>query len=141
MQLNCSFRLEADQARLAWEHVLEADRELEEKEKKAYRSLIRAAGADILGSGLGQTMAFYASKVAKNGELPLEKAHGRLFDHIARFLQERGLIPDTGDRFKDFFSCITQELTFSQHRLLLRAALGYVSWSKRFAESILPKPD
>ncbi|MBW1987838.1 MAG: type III-B CRISPR module-associated protein Cmr5 [Deltaproteobacteria bacterium] len=146
MELSSRFILDADQARVAWEHIQQAkdNNILTENEKKTYRSLIRSASADILTSGLGQIMAFYASKGVENGQAQKTKAHGLLLTHITDFLRQRELIgntSNTSNNFEDFFTSFTQDLPFNLYRLIIKETLGYISWLKRFGEAILPKPE
>lgn len=142
MELESKFRIDAASARIAWEHVKEADSLTTDKKKKVYRSLVRSAGGDILTNGLGQTMAFYAKKGVAKRTVNKQEAQGLLFFHIVDLLRQRGLIGmnDNDNHFEKFFEHFTGDISFSRYRLMLAEVRSYISWSRRFAESILPSP-
>lgn len=142
MKLESKFRMDGESARIAWEHIKQADGLPNDEEKKTYRSLIRSAGGDIMTNGLGQAMAFYAKNGVEKKTINKNKAPGLLFFHFVDLLKKRELIAmgDNDNHFEKFFEHFTGTMSFSEYRLMLDEARNYVSWSRRFAESILPRP-
>jgi len=116
--------LEQRRAAAAWEHVSK----LEESHSKEYVSLVRGASATILSCGLGQTIAFYASKAKK------DKEYNLLTTHLAQWLLGNREKPDKSKNGTDLLQEIINNDS-DRYRELTSEALAYLVWLKRFAEA------
>ncbi|HWP34532.1 MAG TPA: type III-B CRISPR module-associated protein Cmr5 [Thermodesulfobacteriota bacterium] len=123
---------EQERARNAHEAVKRwAAPAVSDKDKKAYRQELQQLPARILASGLGQTLAFYASK----GGVENRGVEADVGAELARFLIKK-------PRCIDLLEHLTREnLDLAEYRRLTREALAYAEWLKRYAAALLPKPD
>ena len=92
---------------------------------KEYRQELQQLPSRILASGLGQTLAFYASK----GKGSIHKDIG---DDLAKYLTE-GKIRD----IVDFLNQIMKGTT-AEYRQMTRQALAYAEWLKRYSKALIP---
>ncbi|MDR7491958.1 MAG: type III-B CRISPR module-associated protein Cmr5 [Armatimonadota bacterium] len=88
---------------------------------------VRRLPSRILASGLGQTLAFYASK----GDEEVEAAVGA---ELARFLIDK-------PRCVDLLDHVATRCDLAEYRRLTREALAYAEWLKRYAAALLPKSE
>jgi CRISPR-associated protein Cmr5 len=109
----------------AWKAVAEITKQSNQSLSKAYRALVRQAAADVMTSGLGQTVAFWRSKI-KNDKGKEQKA---LYDSVNTWLKGQLALE------KDLHAWIVAENTTTAAYLrATREAVAYLVWLKRFAE-------
>ncbi|ASJ16080.1 type III-B CRISPR module-associated protein Cmr5 [Thermococcus chitonophagus] len=132
--------LEQKRAEFAYNKVLEVRGTSEEIQKK-YRSYVRSAPTLILTNGLGQTLAFYLSKIGNsNGdyeEINLndlkkadQKAYAYLYKHIAEWLDEKIIHSKNPIEYYTRASS-TEVLTLTEEVIAL------LKWMRRFADAML----
>jgi CRISPR type III-B/RAMP module-associated protein Cmr5 len=88
-----------------------------------YKQELQQLPSRILTSGLGQTLAFYASK---GGVLK------KIGDQIAEFLsagEKKNVI--------EYLDYIMQHCTAWEYRQMTRQALSYAEWLKRYAKALV----
>jgi CRISPR type III-B/RAMP module-associated protein Cmr5 len=90
---------------------------------KEYRQELQQLPSRILASGLGQTLAFYASK----GHI-----HKDIGDDLAKYL--------TGDKTRDTVEFLNQIMmgTSAEYGQMTRQALAYAEWLKRYSKAMIP---
>ena len=96
-----------------------------------YRQELQQLPSRILVSGLGQTLAFYASKAGPGDS---DKIHAAIGDEMARFLTEGKQATTVG---------LLNEIVegdAGSYRRHTRAALAYAEWLKRYAAALIEKP-
>ncbi len=101
------------------------------KKLQEYRQELQQLPSRILVSGLGQTLAFYASKTGPTDSNSAEAAIG---GELARFL--------TGGRLTTTVKLLN-EVTAAEavaYRRQTREALAYAEWLKRYAAALIEKP-
>jgi CRISPR type III-B/RAMP module-associated protein Cmr5 len=93
-----------------------------------YRQELQQLPARILASGLGQTLAFYASK---RGEKVYEAVGSQLAETL------------TGGSIKDTVGFLNRIMNGSpaDYRRDTRSALAYAEWLKRYAAALIDKPE
>lgn len=98
------------------------------EEAKEYRQELQQLPARILASGLGQTLAFYASKRG-------EGAGAIVGAQLARFL--------TGDEKATPVTLLKRIMSggAAGYRRETREALAYAEWLKRYAAALIEKPE
>jgi CRISPR-associated protein Cmr5 len=100
-------------------------------DQKEYRQELQQLPSRIQASGLGQTLAFYASKAGPKNE----GIHAAVGGELARFLLKREgvtvlhLLQDIVDG------------DLARYRRRTREALAYAEWLKRYAAALIEKPD
>lgn len=122
--------LEHLRARKAYDCVnaINEDTSFEDKDKKAYRSLVQSCGPLIRRAGLFQTLGFYLQKGKPH--------HQALADHILQWLFDApGAQPDSL-----YFNKLLQ-LPDREAWRCTEKAQDFVVWLKRFAVAILPDPN
>ncbi|ALV63532.1 CRISPR-associated RAMP Cmr5 [Thermococcus sp. 2319x1] len=137
--------LEQERAKFAYEKVREV-MNADENVQKKYSSYVKSAPALIMTSGLGQTLAFYLSKLEKKGEadcesiIPIKEekaekiAYAYLYKHICEWLAERRKLTDNRDPLKFYLEADALEaITLTQETLAL------LNWLKKFADAMLEK--
>lgn len=97
--------------------------------KSEYRQELQSLPSRILASGLGQTLAFYASKAGADGK----GVEADIGNELARFLAGKPKLLDLLDE-------IVQRYDLPEYRRKTREALAYAEWLKRYAAALLPKP-
>ena len=90
---------------------------------KEYRQELQQLPSRILASGLGQTLAFYASKGG---------IHEYIGDDLAGFLT-RGRT----SKSLEFLDQI-MEGTTAEYRQMTHQALAYAEWLKRYSKALIP---
>jgi CRISPR type III-B/RAMP module-associated protein Cmr5 len=106
-----------------------------EKDKKKlteYRQELQQLPSRILVSGLGQTLAFYASKSGPGDSSGIHSAIGH---ELARFLTGGKQVKTVG-LLNDIIAGDA-----SSYRRHTREALAYAEWLKRYAAALIPKPE
>jgi CRISPR-associated protein Cmr5 len=112
-------------------NALEAVKRWEKKSNRSeYRQELQSLPSRILASGLGQTLAFYASKAGADGE----GVEADIGNELARFLARRPKLLDLLDE-------IVQRYDLAEYRRKTREALAYAEWLKRYAAALLPKSE
>ena len=109
--------LEQERAEYAWKHVQGCD--------DKYTNLAKGAPALIMGNGLMQSLAFYASKGQNH--------HKRLNEHILGWLKKRGLISS------DKFPIAMDKLYRSEpadYRRATQETLEFLKWVRQFAPAV-----
>jgi len=110
-------------------NALEAVKRWEKKSNRSeYRQELQSLPSRILASGLGQTLAFYASKAGADGE----GVEADIGNELARFLAGKPKLLDLLDE-------IVQRYDLAEYRRKTREALAYAEWLKRYAAALLPK--
>ncbi len=106
-----------------------------ERKRAEYLTEARKLPARLLGSGLGQTMAYLYSKTKREDE---SRSVGRslLFHHLRR------RVADTLGRSEDSLDCMAAivGLSATEYRRLSREMLASSEWLKRFADGRLGSP-
>ncbi len=121
---------EQDRARSAHAAVKEWAGLPDQKKRTEYRQELQQLPSRIQASGLGQTLAFYASKAGPE-DRGVEAAVGAA---LARFLLGRkearvvDLLQDLVDR------------DLPHYRRRTREALAYAEWLKRYGAALIEKP-
>ena len=90
-----------------------------------YASLAQSAPADIQTSGLGQTVAFWQAKRARDG-------HKLLLRHVSKWVLSR-----MGEEPQDSMMVWITEVGSDEYLRATMEALEYLVWIKRFAEAEL----
>jgi CRISPR-associated protein Cmr5 len=116
---------EQDRARSAHAVVKEWARP-EQKKRTEYRQELQQLPSRIQASGLGQTLAFYASQ-NRGVEADVGAA-------LARFL-----LRQEGSRVLDLLQDLV-EGDLAHYRRRTREALAYAEWLKRYAAALIEKP-
>jgi CRISPR-associated protein Cmr5 len=95
-----------------------------DSKRQEYRQELQQLPSRILASGLGQTLAFYASK----GGL-----HHEIGGEVARFVrtESRDLMA--------FLHWLMSTDDLASYRRLTREALAYAEWLKRYGAALIPK--
>lgn len=145
--------LEKQRAKRAWDRVREISA-LPQKVQGRYRSQVRGGMATIQRNGLGQYLAFLASKGFTNKQLtPVDKeadhADGLLYQHLGGWMLKAAgvvanepmpqteIVPGAG-KVKDPLSfLLDQTTTLEQMMWATREVLAFLQWARRFAESQL----
>jgi CRISPR type III-B/RAMP module-associated protein Cmr5 len=147
--------LERKRAADAWLAVQEVVRLSKDKGEKAsdfqgrYRSQVRGGPAMIQRNGLGQFLAFLASKGFKNGtelEAGDDLANGVLYQHLGCWLLQalhgqeepdrKAVVPGNAQTDPLAFLLLpTCDLQQTMHAT--REVLAWMQWARRFAESQL----
>jgi CRISPR-associated protein Cmr5 len=120
--------LEQKRASKAWDFVDEVNKKDKDTRKK-YRSLALKTPVLILTNGLGQTLAFFKSKMkeSKDGE------HGLLYGHLSTWLTNESKIYEPGELVQMVINGDS-----AKYRQATTEALAFLNWLKRFAEAVLP---
>lgn len=115
--------MEQKRARAAWDDVLAVKGQGYAGE---YLALVRSAPADVLTSGLGQTLAFLKAKG--------KREHEDLSRHLSRWV-----CPEMGwTENEDLLHKLTEPGAGSDiYRRAMAETLAYLVWLKRFAEAEL----
>lgn len=108
-----------------------AIKELGERDKKTYRSLVEGLPAMVVANGLGQTCAYLLSRA----EGKREKVERRLYEQLQQWLTGRvaGLQGELLDTL--------MKADVGTYRRAQVEALAYVQWLKRFAQAELPRSE
>lgn len=140
MPENPARTLEQKRAQDAWKVVREIKEEMQsaapqEREKaeakaKEHSALARGAPADILTSGLGQTLAFWKAKGKPH--------HQWLYQAVSNWVLLQMKLPAS---INGLLEWIVDAADANQYRMATAEALAYLTWVKRFAEADLPKGD
>jgi len=146
-----------DRAADAWKRVREIASKDEELQKR-YRSQVRSGPAMIQRSGLGQFLAFLASKGFENGDQEVkgkEGANAQLYRHLTCWVAKAlGHDPDNRLRPENIAPGRSQNGQFDLLAFLLNSsttleqtmhatteALAWMRWARRFADSQLTMPE
>ena len=122
--------LEHLRARKAYDCVknINENPSFEDKDKKAYRSLVQSCGPLIRRAGLFQTVGFYLQKNHPH--------HSALADHLLQWLFD-GFEMDSKSLYFDNLLKLPDREAWRY----TEQAQDYIVWLKRFAVAILPEPD
>lgn len=123
--------LDQERAKQAWACVKAVIGKGYEKE---YSALARSAPADILGNGLGQSLAFWRAK-SKGNE---KNAHGQVFNNVSAWCKQQLNISDKHESLLDW---IVNEADTDGYRRASNEAMAFLGWLKRFAEAELKQPE
>ncbi|MFA4647648.1 type III-B CRISPR module-associated protein Cmr5 [Pyrococcus kukulkanii] len=132
--------LEQQRAEFAYNKVLEVSKKSEDIQKK-YRSYVRSAPTLILTNGLGQTLAFYLSKIGNsdgnyekidpgNLEKADQKAHAYLYKHIAEWLDKK--IIHSENPIEYYIRASSTEVL-----MMTEEVIALLKWMRRFADAML----
>jgi CRISPR-associated protein Cmr5 len=121
---------EQKRAQKAWELV----ERVPDGKKKDYSSLAKSAPVMILTNGLGQTLAFFNSKLNGSNEYAL------LYNHLDQWLSRT--IPWTAS-LAGSPKLIERVISENSqvYRMATEEALAFLSWIKRFAAARAPEDD
>jgi len=126
--------LEQERAKYAWKCIQEVKNNGDDELKGKYKSYVRDASALIQINGLGNTLAFYRSKIGPTKE-PLssdKRAYSMLYNHM------NGWIKEKRKEIKDVLEWIISEDTSSMDVFnVTLEILSFLGWLKRFAEAEL----
>ena len=103
----------------------------DKKKLTEFRQELQQLPSRILVSGLGQTLAFYASKAGPGDS---DGIHATIGDELARFLTDGQQTRTVG---------LLNEIVAGDsgsYRRHTRAALAYAEWLKRYAAALIEKP-
>lgn len=135
MTVTASFQQTKEQQRAkeAWQDIREVDQESQDTKRK-YRGLVLKFPVMILTNGLGQTLAFLASKGKGDKGDPHEIVSSQLQRRLFTEIHWQGTTHST---------LIERILntTSETYRLATTEALSYLQWLRRFAEAVLPEPE
>jgi len=106
-----------------------------DKKLQEYRQELQQLPSRILVSGLGQTLAFYASKAGPTDSNTPQAAIG---DELARFLTG-GRLTTTVKLLNEVIAAETAAEAMA-YRRQTREALAYAEWLKRYAAALIEKP-
>jgi len=150
--------LERERAKEAYACVREVAR-LDSKVQQRYRSQSRGGSAMIQRNGLGQYLAFLASRGfmrdalrPASGKTVADHADGLLYQHLGRWLARalkvqdnlpdaKNVKPGAGRTLDPLDFLLDASCTLEQTMLATREALAYLQWARRFAESQLSAPE
>jgi CRISPR-associated protein Cmr5 len=118
--------LEQRRASKAWECIAKVKKIGENMNE--YAQVVRSAPSDIQINGLGQTLAFWASK-GKN-------CHTELLNDISAWLLEQKFYSSS----EGALEWIVNKADSVQYRRATVEVLAFLSWMKRFAEAELKTP-
>ncbi len=119
---------EQERAKKAWELVNAVSDNIADK----YKSLAKSAPVMILTNGLGQTLAFFLSKIKGQNE------YFMLYSHIEQWLNV-GNIPWT--QHANTHNRLIEKIMHENsqiNRMATEEALAFLSWVKRFASARVP---
>ncbi|NJM42477.1 MAG: type III-B CRISPR module-associated protein Cmr5 [Anaerolineae bacterium] len=111
----------------AWASVSKITGQQNSKLAKDYRSLVRQAAADVMTSGLGQTVAFWRSKIDErkhNGEE--QKA---VYESVDSWLRAQLNLTKSLHEW-----IVAEGTTTVTYMRATRETIAYLVWLKRFAE-------
>ncbi|ASJ09261.1 type III-B CRISPR module-associated protein Cmr5 [Thermococcus siculi] len=136
--------IEQERAKFAYKKVLKVKKENEKdtKTQSRYRSYVESAPIMILTNGLGQTLAFYLSKLEKpvnvfykdiNPE-DFTKAESKAYAYLYRHLSEWLVKEVTGgeDPLQYYIKKSGMDAI-----LLTEEAIAFLNWLKKFARAML----
>lgn len=117
-------------ANYAWNCIKKIkDLDKEQIEKK-YKSFVKKSSALLLTNGLGNTLAFYQSKLG--GNAAEAEAYGLLYAHIDEWLKNQLMLN------QNVMQWILSENTSSLDVIrATKETLAFISWLKRFAAAEL----
>jgi len=129
--------LDQERAKCAWDDIQSIANRSDDFKKK-YGSLARKVPTLVLINGLGQTLAFLASK-AKFKESPQKRsadahANGELFNHLSTWTMSQVASNLQNQTLLDWV--LTNDSV--AYRRATTESLAYLVWLKRFAEAELP---
>jgi len=139
--------MEQRRAKFAYDKVLEVKRS-DPKTQEKYNSYVKNAPVLILTNGLGQTLAFYLSKLEKLSENTEDihyeeinpdrepsgdkRAYAYLYKHISEWLAQT--VTDGQDPLMYY----TRSSSLEAIRMT-EEAIAMLNWLRRFAEAMLKK--
>ncbi len=126
--------LEQERAKYAWECIQEVKNNSKDELKGKYKSYVRDASALIQINGLGNTLAFYKSKIGPKKESlsPDKGAYSMLYKHINEWIKKKR------KEINDVLEWIISENTSSMDVFnVTMEILSFLGWLKRFAEAEL----
>jgi CRISPR-associated protein Cmr5 len=136
---------EQDRAKFAYEHVQQnrdAGGGAKGKLAGEYRQLVRGLPAMIQQCGLGQTMAFLASKAEWiSGKANLHDRRPKNEFAMALVDLEKRLGQFPFAQGKDGVPKALMDGDSRGYRMATTEALAYLQWLKRFAEAAIDKPE
>lgn len=154
--------LERERAKDAWDRVRSVAA-LDTDLQKRYRSVVRGASAMVQRNGLGQFLAFMASKGFDGGQLlperndrgkiNRERADGLLFQHLGRWLVQAlkiqpnpppldQILPKGASEGHDpLYWLLLDDRGLEDTMRATREVLAWLQWARRFTESQLQQPD
>lgn len=118
---------EQERAQKAWELVNQVPNGIAKK----YKALANSAPVMILTNGLGQTLAFFLSKVKGQNE------YSMLYSHIEQWLGVKIPWSQSNEKHKRIIEKIMNE-TSQINRMATEETLAFLSWVKRFASAMVP---
>lgn len=136
--------LEQIRARHAWDCALEAKQKV--TPYKSYQGLVKKLPAMIQTNGLGQALAYLASRVKKDGQGNIQSntAERLLYLHIEKWLTRTAMPegpyvkPGSGEKpgepFKALYRLTRQDSVL--YRQATREALALSGWLKSFADAV-----
>ncbi|MBW1973516.1 MAG: type III-B CRISPR module-associated protein Cmr5 [Deltaproteobacteria bacterium] len=110
-------------------YALNKLKDIKNNEQKDYTQNVKGIPAMILQNGLGQALAFLASRTKTEENKGI--VYKKIKDHIGEWVKDR-IYRD--QKNKDILRCIT-EGTAREYLEAQREALEILSWLKRFAEA------
>jgi CRISPR-associated protein Cmr5 len=104
-----------------------------EDKRTEYRQELQQLPSRILASGLGQTLAFYASKAGTKSPETSGDIHAIIGGDVARFLTQ-GKKTTTVELLNEIMAGDT-----GHYRRRTREALAYAEWLKRYAAALIER--
>lgn len=133
--------IEQERAKCAYEKVKEVKGE-DRKTQGRYRSYVESAPVMILTNGIGQTLAFYLSKLDKNESVDYhslepqkepegdKRAYAYLYKHLGEWLGRK--VTNGEDPLRFYMNA-----SGTQAIVLTDEAMAFLNWLKRFADAML----
>jgi CRISPR-associated protein Cmr5 len=123
--------IDQERAAAAWAAIKVVDEKSEDFKKK-YAAWVRSTPADVMTSGLGQTLAFM---MAKGKGKDTDSAPSLLYRNLSEWV-----CPKMGwGRDSLLEKLIEPNSNSDVYRRATTEALAYLIWLKRFAEAVLPE--
>lgn len=120
-----------------------------------YRTQARSGSAMIQRNGLGHYLAFLASRGFSGQTLvadgSADHADGLMYQHLGSWLvvalglqpnypKVETVVPGAGPNTDPLDFLLDTQCHLEQTLMATREALAYLQWTRRFTESLLPKP-
>ena len=132
--------LDVERARVAYREVSQLTCPNDQSAESKRSARLRELPSMLYNHGLGQTFAFCVAKGKKHDDY--ERAWKALSCWVFKFVPEAQVSP--GDRQDPRAVChwlASDEHTTTRDRRLLKEAIAYATWLKRWAEALLKGED
>jgi len=122
--------LENNRAKFAFKKIKSVKDELNEKQRKEFKSWAKKIAVMIKMNGLGQTMAFLRSKTKENGQ---KDRHYEFYYRLTEeWLKKKKMLSEGKELIESII-----EINSVEYRRYTREALALFNWVRRFADGYL----